>query len=181
MERDLHSWLCANGLERYAGTFRDNAIEIDLLAELTEAAVEADDPACEARALAAWALVDRSETERRAALAEGEAILATGPLFHVTVWFYRDAIEASLAARDWDEAERYAGLLASCQASDPMPWATLLAERGRLLAAAGRGDGDAGIGDAGIGQSLRALRAEFLEIGLRTPVCEIDAAIKAAR
>ena len=41
MERDLDSWLRANGLERYAGTFRDNAIEIDLLAELTEADLEA--------------------------------------------------------------------------------------------------------------------------------------------
>jgi class 3 adenylate cyclase len=41
MERDLDSWLRANGLERYAGTFRDNAIEIDLLVELTEADLEA--------------------------------------------------------------------------------------------------------------------------------------------
>lgn len=123
------------------------------------------------RTLAAWALAGRSAAERRAALAEGEAILATGPLFHVVAWFYRDAIEAALAARDWDEAERYAGLLAGCRAGDPGPWAALFVARGRLLAAAGRG-----IGDKRTARSLRALRDEFLGIGLRTPVRELDAA-----
>jgi tetratricopeptide (TPR) repeat protein len=125
------------------------------------------------RTLAAWALAGRSETERRAALAEGEAILDTGPLFHVAGWFYRDAIEASLAAGDWDEAERYAGLLEQCCAADPLPWAMLFVMRGRLLAAAGRGTPDE--------DALRALRDEFLAIELRTPVREIDAALEGIR
>jgi class 3 adenylate cyclase/tetratricopeptide (TPR) repeat protein len=124
------------------------------------------------RVLAAWALVCPSETARRAALAEGEAILATGPLFHVAAWFYRDAIEASLAAQDWGEAERYAGLLEQRCAVDPVPWAALFVKRGLLLAAAGRGTEDAQTDKA-----LRDLRDAFLAIGLLTPVRELDAAI----
>ena len=53
--------------------------------------------------------------------------------------------------------------------ANPVPWATLFVDRGRLLVAAGRGAPDV--------VALRALRDEFLAIELRTPVRELDAAI----
>jgi tetratricopeptide (TPR) repeat protein len=53
------------------------------------------------RVLAAKAIVCGSASGRREALDEGEAIIRSGCLAHVALWFYRDAIEASLNAADW--------------------------------------------------------------------------------
>jgi class 3 adenylate cyclase/tetratricopeptide (TPR) repeat protein len=127
------------------------------------------------RVLAAWALAGRSDAERRSALAEGERILEAGPLFHVVTWFYRDAIETSLGARNWDEAERYASLLDAHYVEDPMPWATLFKRRGHLLAAIGR---DGASRDQETVSALRELGEEFLTVGLRVPALAIEAALE---
>ena len=42
-------------------------------------------------------------------LAEGEAIIQSGSGAHSQLYFYRDAMEASLAASDWAEALRVGG------------------------------------------------------------------------
>jgi hypothetical protein len=58
------------------------------------------------------------------------------------MWFYRDAMEASLHAGDWDETERYAAALEAFTRPEPLPWADFFIARGRLLAAIGRGRRD---------------------------------------
>jgi hypothetical protein len=71
--------------------------------------------------LGALALRTGDSRERQAALAEAEALLAKGAVSHNHLWFYRDAIDASLQARDWSEAERYAGLLEAARSPCPGP------------------------------------------------------------
>ena len=90
------------------------------------------------RILAARALVSADAPARTAALAEGEAILRAGWLAHVVLWFYRDALEASLNAGDRDEAERYATALEDYTRPEPLPWSDFFIRRGRALAAIGR-------------------------------------------
>ncbi|NIP48170.1 MAG: AAA family ATPase [Gammaproteobacteria bacterium] len=78
--------------------------------------------------------------ERARALREGEQMLETNSLSHNYLRFYRFAIETSLESRDWDNAERYAAALEEFTREEPLPWADLIIERGRALAAHGRGD-----------------------------------------
>ena len=77
---------------------------------------------------------------RARALREGEQMLETNSLSHNYLRFYRFAIETSLESRDWDNAERYAAALEEFTREEPLPWADLIIERGRALAAHGRGD-----------------------------------------
>ena len=88
------------------------------------------------------ALAAASDGERNAALALGEQLLRDGSISHSHIWFYRDAIEASLAAGAWSEAERYANVLEQFTSAEPMPWTDFQIATGRALAAAGRGQGD---------------------------------------
>jgi hypothetical protein len=37
---DIEKWLCGLGLQQYVATFRDNAIDAEVLSELTEADLE---------------------------------------------------------------------------------------------------------------------------------------------
>ena len=87
--------------------------------------------------LIAWAT--DSMAERGAALAEAEALLARGAVSHNHLIYRRYAIEAALASADWDGAGRHADALSAYTAVEPLPWADLIAARGRALAASGRG------------------------------------------
>ena len=78
--------------------------------------------------------------ERSQALREGEHLLQQGSLSHNHFRFYRFAMEASLKTRDWEETERYASALEEYASAEPLPWTDFLIERGRALAAYGRGD-----------------------------------------
>jgi hypothetical protein len=49
-------------------------------------------------------------------------------------------MEASLDAREWDSAERYATALEMYTRVEPLPWAEFCLRRGRVLAAYGRGE-----------------------------------------
>ena len=49
-------------------------------------------------------------------------------------------VQASLQARDWEEAERYCDRLAGYSAKEPFPWADFIIARGRALARVGRGE-----------------------------------------
>jgi len=73
--------------------------------------------------------------ERRAALAEGEALLAEGSISHNHLWFYREAIEAALLEADYEAVERYAQAFEAYTRPEPLPWADFLIARGRALAA----------------------------------------------
>lgn len=91
-------------------------------------------------ALAGQALTSRDGVERKAALQEGERLLADQPVSHCYFWFYRDAIDVALDMGDWAEAERYATALEDFVSNEPLPWARYYAERARVLAAFARGE-----------------------------------------
>jgi len=92
--------------------------------------------------LGAMAVMAESDTERREALANGESLLREGSFAHCHLWFNRDAIEASLDAGAWSEAERYATALENYTGAESLPWTDFLTATGRALAAAGRGRPD---------------------------------------
>ena len=81
-------------------------------------------------------------SERRRALAEGEAIIGRGAVGHNHLRFYPDAIETALDLGDWDKAERYADALEAFTRPEPLPWSDFFIARGRALAAIGRGRRD---------------------------------------
>jgi hypothetical protein len=83
-------------------------------------------------------LVADDETRRREALAEADALLAAGAVFHNHLMFGRDAIEACLEMGDWDRAEHYALALETCTRPEPLPLSDFFVARGRGLAAVGR-------------------------------------------
>ncbi|MCL5777199.1 AAA family ATPase [Limibaculum sp. FT325] len=73
-------------------------------------------------ALGTLAVVATDAATRARALAEGEAILAGGCVSHNSLWFHRDAIEATLLAGDWDAAQRHAAALEAYTAAEPLGW-----------------------------------------------------------
>ncbi len=85
-------------------------------------------------------LVTDDEAERRAAGAEAETLLAAGSISHNHLYFRRDAIDASLRAGEYDEAERHSNLLAGFCPEEGLPLIVFLADRGRALARVGRGE-----------------------------------------
>ena len=112
--------------------------------------------------------------ERRAALAEGEALLAAGSVSHNYIFFYHAAIEAALGVDDWPAAERYAAALEDYTRPEPLPWADFITARGRALAAWGRGERG-----AATVQRLRSLRDQADSAGLRSAVAALEAALGA--
>ncbi|HVK57100.1 MAG TPA: BTAD domain-containing putative transcriptional regulator [Burkholderiales bacterium] len=117
--------------------------------------------------LAGWTT---DANKRRWALTEGEALLDRGCVGHAYLDFYKGAITASLIARDWDGAERYAEALANYTRHEPFPWADFLIRFGRAMARVGRGDRSDDLRALLI--SLRA-QAKLMTAALR----DIDAAI----
>src|SRR5271156_5270457 len=77
------------------------------------------------------AVEDKAEQDRL--LAEGEELLRRGAVGHNHLWFYRDAIEAMLAAADAPRALRYADMLEAYTRSEKLPWSELFIARGRAL------------------------------------------------
>jgi len=124
------------------------------------------------RVLGTTALVGDDAVKRAAALAEGEALLAQGCIAHNHLWFYRDAIDASLEMAAWDEATRYADALEAFTRDEPLPWSDLFIARGRALVAWGRGIRD----DATRG-AIEAIRDEARRIGLIAPIAALDQAL----
>jgi hypothetical protein len=56
--------------------------------------------------------------------------------------FRKDAIDACLSLRDWDDAERHGAALEDFINPYPLPWSTFIIARARALAAYGRGRRD---------------------------------------
>jgi class 3 adenylate cyclase len=82
-------------------------------------------------------LARASETPagRAQCLAQGEAMLRDTGLAHSHLWFYREAIEASLAAQEWAAALRYADALDGVAKAEPLPWVDLYVQRARCIVA----------------------------------------------
>lgn len=93
------------------------------------------------------AYVTDDAEERRAAIAEGEALLAANSISHNHIHFRIWAFEALLRVGAFDEAERHADRLAAFCPDEQISLVEFHADRGRALAKAGRGD---------ISDSLRA-------------------------
>ena len=75
---------------------------------------------------------------RRRSLEEGKELLRAGSVGHNHLRFNRHAIEASLNAREWDEADGYAQEMEDYTRPEPLPWADFWIAWGRTLAAHGR-------------------------------------------
>jgi tetratricopeptide (TPR) repeat protein len=94
---------------------------------------------CGAMIFAGIASVEPDQDRSWSALKAGEAVLREGALSHSHLHFYRDAIDVSLKWFAWSEALRYAAALEEYVRPEPLPWATVMVERGRALAAHGAG------------------------------------------
>ncbi|MBY4896964.1 AAA family ATPase [Cupriavidus sp. AU9028] len=115
---------------------------------------------------------------QRAAIEEGERILAQGCVSHCHLDLYEAEIEVALQAGDWEAAERAANALRDYMAAEPFPWGSFHVRRAQLLAALGR-DERAGrpAGQPRLAQ-LRALRAEGAQAGLHDALGRIDAVLR---
>jgi tetratricopeptide (TPR) repeat protein len=115
------------------------------------------------------AMIARNPEERAAALAEGERVLAAGAVSHSIIFFYRWAIDACLAAKDWKGAERYAAELEGSIAKEPLPMTDFLVARARAIAGAECGQKDE--------KELKRLLAEANRIGWRAVVPSLEVAL----
>ena len=73
-------------------------------------------------ALGALAVVTDDPEVREAALKEGMASLNKDCVSHNFLWFYRDAMEVAVRAKDWPAVERYANAAEAYTANEPLPW-----------------------------------------------------------
>src|SRR5262249_58499242 len=89
---------------------------------------------CGPKVASALARAVEDAKTRAAALTEAREMLSRGAVGHNHLWFYRDAIEATLSARDGAAAPTYVSALADYTRAEPLPWSDLFAKRGRLLA-----------------------------------------------
>jgi class 3 adenylate cyclase/tetratricopeptide (TPR) repeat protein len=116
------------------------------------------------------AVDDKAEQDRL--LAEGEGLLRRGAVGHNHLWFYRDAIEAMLAAGDVPKALRYADMLEAYTRSEKLPWSELFIARGRAIIRA-RQDGS----DVDAQRDLVGIRAALVDAGLRAFLAPVDAVL----
>ena len=130
---------------------------------------------CGPTLLGVYARVTENAEERKKALSEGAALLASGCVSHTYFEFYSNAIELSLHEHQWSEAERYADALAHYTRNESVPWADLTIQRGKLLAEIGAGSHSPELFDR-----LRELRATALAKGFGLPLPGIDAALARA-
>ncbi|MEO0535603.1 MAG: adenylate/guanylate cyclase domain-containing protein [Cyanobacteria bacterium P01_A01_bin.123] len=121
------------------------------------------------RVLGLLARVATSDRERQQFLMEGNDVLHQGCISHNFLWYYYDAMEASLEACDWEQADHYATALANYAAVEPFPRSDFWVTRCRTLAAIGRGSRE-----QPLGQKLQRLRTEAQTAGLRLGLVEIE-------
>ncbi len=119
------------------------------------------------------ARIDPDPVVRKQALAKGEAILAHGGLSHNHFVFSDCAIESSLDAGDWAEADRYCHELELYASTEPVPWVDFVVARGRTLARVGRGERSAELATA-----LQALRQQGADADCNVYLAALDAALR---
>ncbi len=111
--------------------------------------------------------------ERRHALERGEALVREPCVGHCHLWFYWHAIDSVLAAGEWKAVVRYADALEDYVRAEPLPWAGLLAARGRALATIGMyGPSDQSLGN------LRRVREQAARAGLGSALAAMDAVLE---
>ena len=117
----------------------------------------------------AMAVIADSDSQRKEALAAGEAMLNWDSLGHCHMWFTLDAIQCSLQSGAWDEAERFAAALEEHTRAEPLAWTDFQVAVGRALASAGRGNADR--------DTLDSCRKRAIELKDATFVPALDAAL----
>jgi len=122
--------------------------------------------------LAQLAATTREPSRRAEALAECEALLARGTIGHNYFWSYRFAMEASLDAGAWQEAERYAQALEDYTRPEPLGWSNFWVAWGRTLAAYGRRPAD-----PSNRADLRRTRDEAVRVGIAAALPLLDQAL----
>ena len=125
---------------------------------------------------AALAALARSSDagERAMLLSEGGALLNEGCVSHNYYRFYRDAIEISLADRNWHDTRRYAQSLKRYAGREPISWAQYHVARGEALADFGQGRRT-----KQLFSRIAALIKEGQRYGLRTALPRLTAAAEA--
>ena len=128
------------------------------------------------------AKVAKDDQQRLDAIEEAEALFAAGTGNYVRFEFYEAAMDGCIAARDWDTVERLAEgceaverLAEGCEAffgPEPLDGPRFLVERGRALAAFGRGQRDDNTLD-----TIRRLRVEAESVGRVASLPPLDAAL----
>jgi uncharacterized protein YqgV (UPF0045/DUF77 family) len=87
--------------------------------------------------------------------------------------FYEHAMQACLQACEWDEVDRHAQALEEYTASEQIPRCKLFIDRGRALAAFGRGDHS-----SEVIEKLRKVHQETSRVELKFALPEIEAALR---
>ncbi len=122
--------------------------------------------------LGVMALTTDKASVRHEAFEEAETILRKGCVSHNYFWFYRDAMDASLEAGEWADAERFAQALEDYTAAAPLPWSSFYIARGRTLAAAGRG-----VRSEFLREEIDRLRHEAERAGLMSALPALEKAL----
>ena len=112
---------------------------------------------------------------RREVLQEAEVLLNGDVLSHNHLDFPEDAMFACLRAGDWNQVDRYAQMLEDYMGPRTIPRCKLVLDRGRALAAYGRGDRD-----PEVFAKLRNLHDEASRVRLTYLLPEIEAALRGA-
>ncbi|HYM03125.1 MAG TPA: adenylate/guanylate cyclase domain-containing protein [Stellaceae bacterium] len=86
--------------------------------------------------MGALAVATEDAAERGRFLEEGEELLRLGAVGHNHLWFYRDAMAATLAAGEWQAAMRYADALENYTRAEPLPWSDRVIAETRAQATA---------------------------------------------
>ncbi|MDF2810390.1 MAG: hypothetical protein K0S56_1421 [Microvirga sp.] len=118
------------------------------------------------------AILTEDDALRRRSLAEGEELLRAGSVGHNHLRFHRHAIEASLNARSWQEAEHYAQALENYTRPEPLPWAHFWIAWGRALAMHGRDRRSTATID-----NVKRLLEEAERIGMRPAIPALQRAL----
>jgi len=121
------------------------------------------------RACGALSRAVEDAAERDRLLAEGQELLGRGAVGPNHLEFYRDAIEAMLAAGDAEGALRYAGMLEEYTRPEPLPWSELFIARGRALARVSQG-----AVDEILKNELDRIRTALANAGLRPFLAPVE-------
>jgi tetratricopeptide (TPR) repeat protein len=165
----------AQALEMEARMLLDTGRRAEAATVLREALAickEAGTQFCGPKVTSALSRAVEDSRERAQLLAEGKEMLSRGAVGHNHLWFYRDAIEALLAAGDPDGALGYVIALEDYARAEPLSWSDLFAARGRALAAALRGGAHGGVRD-----ELVRIRTALRETGLEAFRPAVDAVL----
>ena len=167
----------AQCLEMRARVLLDTGRRVEAVALLREAVAVCREVGMQfsgPKALAALGRAVDNRTECDHLLVEGEELLRGGAVGHNHLWFYRDAIEAMLAAGDAAGALRYVAALEQYTLAEPLPWSKLFIARGRAIAGVLQGRAD-----EAVQRDLARVRAALLAAELRAFLPPVDTALAA--